>query len=153
MHKEGVAVEVIDRDNGRVRWTEVHKTEAEANQAIEEMKERNFNPDYFIFRKRKEVKQMNAAEARKLSEENLHKKAKAQLEKAIQELEEQIEYAAKDGCYQARIEVVCDIAWNECSNTIKLTHYFESKGFKVWVKSYVSPPNIKIFIVSWSEEK
>lgn len=56
MHKVGVAVEVVDKDNGKIRWTEVHKTEAEANQAIEELKERNFNPDCFIFRKRKEVK-------------------------------------------------------------------------------------------------
>ena len=100
---------------------------------------------------------MNAAEARKLSEENLHKKAKAQakaqLEKAIQELEKRIGYATKDGCYQARIEVICDNAWDEYCNTGKMIHHFESKGFKVWVKSYISSPNIKIFKVSWSEEK
>lgn len=47
-----VVVEVVDKGTQKVIWSEPHKNEAEADQAIEEMMCTHFNPEHFKFRKR-----------------------------------------------------------------------------------------------------
>ncbi|KXG09934.1 hypothetical protein AT864_01494 [Anoxybacillus sp. P3H1B] len=42
-------LEVVDKATGKIIWIEEHETEELILQAIEELKKRNFNPDYFNF--------------------------------------------------------------------------------------------------------
>lgn len=45
----GMIVKVIDKENGKLVWQEEHETKEQALKAIAELKDRNFNPDYFNF--------------------------------------------------------------------------------------------------------
>lgn len=40
---------VIDKETGKKVWEEHHNSEEELNKAIQQLKENNFNPDYFDF--------------------------------------------------------------------------------------------------------
>lgn len=42
-------VKVIDKGNGKLVWEEKYETKEQALKAIKELKERNFNPEYFDF--------------------------------------------------------------------------------------------------------
>lgn len=92
---------------------------------------------------------MNAAEARKISRENSHKKASRELKKAIQTLNERIEMASKKGEFRASITIHRDPAWFNEENSLKLYQHFGDKGFDVSSSYLLSTETI---YVSWSEE-
>ena len=103
-----------------------------------------------IFRKRKEVKQMNADETRKISRENSSEIANIQLSQSIKRLNEKIQTSAKEGKFSTNITVYCDRLWNIHNNSSKLIQHFEGRGFSVKVSYFI---NRETFEVSWSEEK
>lgn len=44
-------VQVIDMESKKVIWEEDHKNPKELDRAIEQLKENNFNPNHFEFKK------------------------------------------------------------------------------------------------------
>ncbi|MBT2696382.1 hypothetical protein J7E79_02885 [Bacillus sp. ISL-40] len=46
-------IEVIEKSTGKIVWTEIHYTNTTLFKALEQLKENNFNPDYFHFKLKK----------------------------------------------------------------------------------------------------
>jgi hypothetical protein len=42
-------IQVIDKETGKMVWTEEHRTKELAYNAIEQLKKNNFNPNFFKF--------------------------------------------------------------------------------------------------------
>jgi len=46
-----VSVEVLCKETNKTVWTETHKSDVEADRAVEQLMLNHFNPDHFNFRK------------------------------------------------------------------------------------------------------
>ncbi len=51
MLDEMFVIEVYDKETGKLVWTESHDCRADRELAIKLLKENNFNPDYFEYKR------------------------------------------------------------------------------------------------------
>ncbi|RWR06711.1 hypothetical protein QNH23_06265 [Siminovitchia fortis] len=74
---------------------------------------------------------MLAREAREISKCNAHLVARKQLNEAIEKMEKEIKKNAKEGHFQALIQVALSNQWinHHCSDAF--VDYFQHKGFEV----------------------
>ena len=47
--EKSFVVEVVDKETGKLIWTENHDSRESLNKAIKDLKENTFNPDFFFY--------------------------------------------------------------------------------------------------------
>lgn len=92
---------------------------------------------------------MNAAEAKKLSEENADKIAEKNLKIAIEMMEKNIKKVAEIGCFSTTISVCTNPHWYDSECTERFKSYFREKGFSVGIRTGDDNGNVLIMECSW----